>query len=205
LVAAQAMPTWAEAPSTADMVAAYPSKARAAAIGGTVDMTCTVNRQGHPKACAILREKPGSYAFGAAARKLAEQMRVAESNLHDQEVFVSMTFNPQVLKPDGPTITKPTWAAMPTVTDFQATFPRAENGVNSVRVVLACTVEVGGVLAGCAVDSETPPGQGFGQGALALASKFKVGPWTQDGQPTVGAKLKLPIRYELTQVTAAKN
>jgi TonB family protein len=198
----QPAPTWIEAPSTADVASAYPAKARAAAVGGTVDMSCTVSRQGRPKACAVLREKPGSYAFGAAARKLAELMRVAETNLHDQEVLVSVTFNPDILKPGGATVTKPAWAAMPSINDFQATFPKAENGVNSVRVVLACTVEPGGVLGGCSVDSESPTGQGFGQGALALASKFRVGPWSQDGQPTVGARLRLPIRYELTQVSA---
>jgi TonB family protein len=200
IAAAQVTPTWAEAPSAAEVAAAYPAKARAAGVGGTVDMTCTINREGHPKSCYVLRETPGNYAFGAAARKLAALMRVNELSLHDQEVMVPMTFNPDVLKPGGAAITKPAWAAMPGLADFQATFPKTENGVNSVRVVLACTVEAGGALGGCAVDSETPPGQGYGQGALALASKFRVGPWSQDGQPTVGAKLKLPIRYELTQV-----
>jgi TonB family protein len=205
IAAAQPAPTWIEAPTSADLAAAYPPKARAAAVGGTVDMSCTVSRQGRPRGCAVLREKPGSYAFGAAARKLAEQMRVAETNLHDQEVLVSVTFNPQVLLAEGASITRPTWVAMPAITDFQASFPKAENGINNVRVVLACTVQSGGVLGGCSVDSENPPGQGFGQGALALASKFRVGPWSQDGQPTVGARLKLPIRYELTHVAATKN
>ena len=204
IAAAQVTPTWAEAPSAADVAAAYPTKAKAAGVGGTVDMSCTVNREGHPKSCLVLRETPGNYAFGTAARKLAALMRVNELNLHDQEVMVSMTFNPDVLKPGGVVITRPAWAAMPAPADFQATFPKTENGVNSVRVVLACTVEAGGALGGCAVDSETPPGQGYGQGALALASKFRVGPWSQDGQPTVGARLRLPIRYELAQVAAAK-
>ena len=204
MAAAQAGPTWVEAPSAADMAAAYPAKARAAAIGGAVQMTCTISREGRPRSCAVLEEKPGSYGFGTAARKLAEKMRVNESNLHGQDVMVPMTFNPQVLKAGGPTISKPTWAAMPTVEDFQATFPKTANGVNTVRVVLACTVQDGGALGGCTVDSETPAGQGYGAGALALASKFRAGPWSQDGQPTVGAHLKLPIRYELTQV-AVKN
>nr|MEA2799222.1 hypothetical protein [Phenylobacterium sp.] len=53
------------------------------------------------------------------------------------------------------------------------------------------------------VDQEEPAGQGFGEGALALASKFRVGPWSLDGEPTVGAKLRVPIRYELTPVKQA--
>jgi hypothetical protein len=66
--------------------------------------------------------------------------------------------------------------------------------------VLGCTVEQGGSLGACAVADETPPGQGYGAGALALASKFRLEPWSVDGAPVVGAKIKLPIRYELTPV-----
>lgn len=204
LAAAQATLTWAEAPSVSDVAAAYPVKARAAAVGGTVDLSCTINREGRPRQCATVREPGGNYGFGSAARKLAEKMRVNEASLHGQEAMVVMTFNPEVLKAGGPAVTRPAWTSMPGVEDFQASFPKTANGVNSVRVVLACSVEVGGALGGCTVDSETPAGQGYGQGALALAAKFKVSPWSLDGQPTVGAHLKLPIRYELTQV-AAKN
>jgi len=202
MAAAQADPTWVEAPSAADLAAAYPAKAKAAAIGGSVEMTCTISREGRPRSCAVLDEKPSNYGFGAAARRLAEKMRVNEANLRGQDVMVPMIFNPAILQAGGPTITKPTWAAMPSVEDFQATFPKTANGVNTVRVVLACTVQDGGALGGCAVDSESPAGEGYGAGALALATKFRAGPWSQDGQPTVGARLKLPIRYELTQVSA---
>lgn len=202
VASAQTAPTWVEAPSAADMAAAYPAKARAAGVGGTVELTCTINREGRPRSCAVLKEAPGNYAFGAAARRVAEKMRVNELNLRNQDVLVPVTFNPDVLKSEGVVITKPVWAAMPGVEDFQATFPKTANGVNGVRVVLACTVAPAGGLGSCAVDSEDPPGQGYGQGALALAAKFRVGPWSQDGQPTIGARLKLPIRYALTQAPA---
>jgi TonB family protein len=202
VAAAEAGPTWIEAPNTADVAAVYPARAKAAAIGGSVAMTCTIGREGRLGNCAVISEKPGNYGFGTSARKLAEKMRVNETNLRGREASVPVTFNPQVLQPGGAAITKPAWTTMPSVEDFQATFPKTANGVNSVRIVLACTVEDGGALGGCTVDSETPPGEGYGQGALALATKFRVGPWSQDGQPTAGAKLKLPIRYELTQVAA---
>jgi len=204
MAGAQPTPTWIEAPSAADVAAAYPAKAKAAGVGGTVEMTCTINREGRPRSCAVLKETPGNYAFGTAARRLAETMRVNELNLRGQDVLVPVTFNPDVLKAEGVAITKPAWSAMPALEDFQATFPKTANGVNSVRVVLACTVTNSGALGGCSVDSEDPPGQGYGQGALSLATKFRVGPWSQDGQPTAGARLKLPIRYALTQVDEKK-
>jgi len=200
--AAQGSIAWAEAPSPADVAAAYPAKAKAAGVGGGVDLTCTIGRNGHPKDCEALGEKPSTYGFGFAARKLAEHLRVDDPTLTGKEVRVPVTFDPAVLK--GPlTVTKPAWSALPSAEDFQASFPKGENGINQVRVVLACTVADGGGLAGCAVDQEEPAGQGFGAGALALAPKFRVGPWSLDGQPTAGAKLRVPIRYELTPVKAA--
>jgi len=199
---AQTPVAWVEAPSAAEVAAAYPAKAKAAGVGGAVELTCAIGRTGHPKDCEALAEKPSTYGFGFPARKLAEHLRLGDPNMTGKEVRIPVTFDPAVLK--GPlTVTQPAWTALPTAEDFQASFPKGENGVNHVRVVLACTVADGGGLAGCAVDQEEPAGQGFGAGALALAPKFRVGPWSLDGQPTVGAKLRVPIRYELTPVKAA--
>jgi len=195
--------TFAEAPTVSDIAAAYPARAKAAKVGGTVQLTCQVGRDLHPRDCAALTEKPSTYGFGPAARKLAERMKVDDSSLIGLNVFVPVTFDPAVLT-GAAMVSKPAWAAMPTAADFQSTFPKTENGVNDVRVVLGCTVEAGGVLSACAVAQETPPGQGYGEGALALASKFRVAPWGLDGAPTVGAKIRLPIHYELTPVKAPK-
>ena len=201
-VAAQGAPAWVEAPSVADVAAAYPAKAKAAGVGGQVDLTCEINRDGHPHDCAALGEKPSGYGFGYAARQLAQRLRGADPEMTGKEVRVPVTFDPGVLK-GAATIARPAWAALPSAEDFQASFPKAANGVNNVRVVLACTVGAGGALADCAVAQEDPAGEGYGAAALALAPKFTVGPWSLDGQPTAGAKLRVPIRYELTPVKSA--
>ena len=191
--------SWSEAPTVADIAAAYPAKAKAAGVGGQVTLTCQIGRDAHPRDCAAVTEKPGGYGFGAAARKLAEKLKADDQSLTGQNIFIPVSFDPGVLN-GAAVVTKPVWASLPSATDFQATFPKTENGVNHVRVVLGCVVEAGGGLGGCAVAQEDPPGQGYGAGALALAAKFRVAPWTLDGAPAVGAHIKLPIRYELTQV-----
>ncbi|MGZ3377062.1 MAG: hypothetical protein ACXU8S_10735 [Phenylobacterium sp.] len=187
---------WVEAPTVADIAAAYPAKARAAGLGGTVMLTCEIGRDLHPRDCAALTEKPGLYGFAPVARKLAEKLKVGTAEMVGQNVFIPVTFDPATLSGTA-MVTKPAWTQTPAVEDFQATFPKSENGVNDVRVVLGCTVEAGGTLGACAVAQETPAGQGYGQGALALASKFRMAPWSTDGAPTVGAKIKLPIHYVL--------
>ena len=194
-------PVWVEAPTVADIAAAYPAKARAAGVGGTVMLTCEIGRDLHPRDCEALKEKPGLYGFGAVARRLAEKLKVSTAEIVGQNIFIPVTFDPAVLSGSA-MVTKPAWAAMPAIEDFQASFPKSQNGVNDVRVVLGCTVEPGGSLSGCTVAQETPAGQGYGAGALALTSKFRMMPWSTDGEPTVGAKIKLPIHYVLTPVAA---
>jgi TonB family protein len=197
---AQSAATWVEAPSVADVTAAYPAKAKAAGVGGMVNLSCEISHEGRPHNCAAIGEQPSGYGFGFAARKLAEKMRVGETGLSGQEVRIPVTFDAAMAKGEAPTILKPAWAELPAATDFQASFPKTANGVNEVRVALVCAVAAGGALSGCTVDREEPAGQGYGQGALALAPKFRVGPWSQDGLPTAGAKVRVPLRYQLTQV-----
>ena len=192
---------WTEAPSVSDIAAAYPARAKAAGVGGWVQLTCEVGHDGHPRDCAALKETPGGYGFGAAARKLAEKLKVDDPSMNHQNIYIPMTFDAGVLKGEA-IVTKPEWTQLPSADDLNATFPKTQNGVNQVRVVLGCTVERGGTLGGCLVADETPAGQGYGAGALALASKFRMAPMGADGAPTVGAHIKLPIRYELTPVKA---
>ncbi|HZZ70408.1 MAG TPA: energy transducer TonB [Phenylobacterium sp.] len=199
VAAAQSGPVWVEAPTVADIAAAYPAKAKAANLGGTVMLTCEIGHDQHPRDCATLKEKPELYGFAPAALKLVEKLKVDTASMNGQNIFIPVTFDPAVLTGNA-TVTKPAWVEAPSVQDFQATFPKSQNGVNDVRVVLGCTVQADGGLGGCAVAQETPPGQGYGDGALALAAKFRMSPWSMDGAPTVGAKIKLPIHYVLTPV-----
>lgn len=196
--------TWAEVPSAADMAAAYPAKAKAAGAGGMANLSCTIGPNARPRDCAALGESPSGLGFGFAARKLAEKMRVAQNGLNGQEVRIPVTFDPAVLKAEPLTITKPAWNSLPSAQDFQASFPQTANGVNEVRVALVCTAGADGALSGCTVDREEPAGQGYGQGALALAPKFRVGPWSQDGLPTMGARVRVAVHYQMTQAAAPK-
>lgn len=205
-VQAQPAVTWAKTPTAADVAAAYPDRAKAAGVGGVVLLTCTLSMSLTPRDCATLRETPSGYGFATAARKVAAGLAATPApGIHKgAEVEVPVTFAPELIASGSPVIRNPAWASIPTAQDFQATFPQTQNGVNSVRVALVCTAQPGGALADCAVDREEPAGQGYGQAALALAPKFRVAAWSTDGLPTLGQKVRVPIRYELTQVQAAR-
>jgi len=198
---AQVAATFVEAPSREQVAAAFPAKAKAAGQSGAVDLSCTTAAGGRLKDCAVIGEDPRGAGFGQAARQLARGMRVAGVST-GTEVRVPVNFSADVLKADF-TAKTPKWAAMPAAADFQATIPKHEGGPNAIRVTLVCDVQAGGALAGCAVDREEPAGQGFGEGVLALASKFKVEPWSAEGLPIVGSKVRVPVRYELKPVDQA--
>jgi hypothetical protein len=199
---AQQAPHWSEAPSVADLAAAYPAKARAAGVGGAVNLTCTIGHDARPHDCYPIGEKPSGLGFGFAAKKLAEKLRTDTPGLNGQEVTIPVSFDIKAVN-GGVTVHAPAWAELPSAEDFQTSFPKTANGVNEVRVTLVCDVGSGGALGGCAVDREEPGGQGYGAAALALAPKIRVALWSLEGEPTVGAKVRVPLHYQLTQVAAA--
>ena len=201
---ALAQTAWIAAPTAADLAAAYPAKAKAEGIGGGVQLTCSANRKGEMTDCAVLGETPRGYGFGAAARGLAEKLR-ASGVVNGAEVQVPITFMPEMAKGAAATVKTPHWTALPSVADMQAAAPKTEGGPNNVRVTLVCEVRAGGDLTGCVVDREEPAGQGFGPAILTLAPKFKADLMSVEGAPTVGAKVRVPVRFDLKPAQQAAN
>jgi hypothetical protein len=200
---AAAQTIWTSAPTAAEMAAAYPAKAKAEGLGGGVELMCAAGRDGAMTACDVMAESPRGYGFGSAARRLAQQSLRAAGVAKDAEVRIPITFSPDLAKGGTMTVKTPTWAALPSVTDMQAAVPMTEGGPNDVRVTLVCDVQAGGSLSGCAVDREQPAGQGFGAAILTLAPKFKVELMSAEGMPTVGAKVRVPVRFDLKPVQQA--
>ncbi|WP_296595333.1 TonB family protein [Phenylobacterium sp.] len=204
VAAPAAAQVWVEAPTSAQMSAAYPAKAKAEGAGGAVELMCTAARDGGMTACDVLGESPRGYGFGAAARRLAQTHLKAAGVSKNQEIRVPITFSAELAKGTASTVKTPQWTALPSVGDMQGAVPKTEGGPNNVRVTLVCDVQAGGSLSGCAVDREEPAGQGFGQAILALAPKFQVGLMSAEGMPTVGSKVRVPVRFDLKPVQQAE-
>ena len=202
-VPAAAQTAWTAAPTAAEMAAAYPAKAKAEGVGGAVELMCTATRTGAMIACDVLGESPRGYGFGSAARKLAQQSLRAAGVAKDTEVRVPFTFSPDLANGGAATVKTPQWTALPSVTDMQSVVPKGEDGPNKALVTLVCDVKPGGSLSGCAVDREEPTGHGLGPAVLALAPKFQVGLMSAEGMPTVGSKVRVPVRFDLKPVQQA--
>lgn len=192
---------WANAPSYADVAAAYPAKARAAKVGGRVTLYCQFTSKGELRECHTVAQEPKGYGFEAAAMKLKSQFRAmtkpeGDKDLTKASIQLPITFDPALLEEGKIAVGKPDWATIPGPDDVKAAFANVPTSAGAVRAVLACSVAQGGSVTDCKVESETPAGAGAGSAAVALSSKFRLATWTSEGLPVVGGTVRIPLRYE---------
>jgi protein TonB len=90
----------------------------------------------------------------------------------------------------------PVWLSRPSQDDIARLYPeRARQSGVAGSATLDCVVSREGALSACAVVSERPASQGFGQAALKLAARFQAGPATAAGWPTAGYRVRVPIEW----------
>ena len=205
---------WDQAPNYVDVAAAYPAKARTAGAAGRVTLRCTLKEDGRLTSCSTLTEEPPRMGFGAAAKALLPKFK-GPTQLSDGKSIagtltqVPFVFAPDMLDPDKRVVGKASWAVLPSGDAMSAGYPRKalDAGVEQARVTMSCVTGAGGDLEGCAVTKEDPAGLGFAEAALALSESFRIRPWTDDGLPTIGGTIVVPIRYQAPKepVAAAPN
>ncbi|MDB5450769.1 MAG: hypothetical protein JWQ52_1897 [Phenylobacterium sp.] len=195
---------WPEAPSHADVAAAYPAKARASGAGGRATLDCSVEKDGRLRHCSTVNEEPRGQGFADAAKALAKRFRAnpLAPKSGPASVQLPFTFDPAMLASGEPVIGKPQWASLPSADDTSSAFKDIK-ATGDLRVTLRCTVQPGGTVAGCTAQNEQPAGSGLAAGALALAPKFKLATWTVEGLPTIGGVVTVPIRYQVGDAARA--
>lgn len=193
---------WETAPTHADVVAAYPPKARAETVGGHVTLACSITNDARVTGCETLSEEPKGYGFAKAARSLAPKFKAPPimkdgKPLRNVGIQLPVTFAIDMLADAKPVVGKPLWAATPSIAEFETAFPNPDGQARTVRVMMQCVVQQGGWLGECTIVSEEPKGMGFGDRTLGLAGKFRMVAWSTEGLPIVGSRLNVPIRYEM--------
>ncbi len=105
----------------------------------------------------------------------------------------------QPTQPVAPSvISNPSWVRQPTARQLErAVPPRAIADGVSGRATLRCSVTASGAVTGCSVASESPQGYGFGRAAMGLAQHFEMRPRTVDGAPVEGARVSIPLVFNL--------
>jgi TonB family protein len=95
-------------------------------------------------------------------------------------------------------IAAPDWAETPTGDQMAAAYPPlAIDWEVTGRAVIECGVQADGTVADCQTIAETPALWGFGAATVAASRYFRLTPQTADGQPVEGARVRIPMRWEL--------
>lgn len=82
--------------------------------------------------------------------------------------------------------------------------PEALHRAQMGRAAMTCEVAASTRLERCVITQEDPPGFGFGDALLKTAQYYRVAPPTVDGAPYPGAKITIPMKFELSLDAAAR-
>ncbi|MBX3481190.1 MAG: TonB family protein [Caulobacter sp.] len=194
-------PIWETAPSMEEVAAAWPTGSDREE--GVAVLRCSMRADGGIADCIVAGQTNSD--FGNAARSLKDRFRVRltseeAAKYADSDVTVSFRFiNPA--RPEGRSrkVRNPHWVTSINPEAVLAVYPpgAADAGVMAGRGVADCLVDATGGLTDCKVDREAPADMGFGASALAIAALVRMNPWTDDGRPVVGGRIKLPIDFNL--------
>ncbi len=193
---------WRAAPSAEAFRSAFPARAAAQKVYGRVALRCGVSAEGQLKNCEATSETPGGWGFEAAARKLVPAFGlnvegVAPAQLRQLRVLVAFDFSARALQPTAERVARSIdWVRSFDAKDVLEDYPAnaAAAGVFSGRSVLHCVIGAAGTLDDCNVVEQTPPELGFGEAGLKIAKVMRANLWSQEGEPTAGETINLPIR-----------
>lgn len=183
-------PLWSQAPTRIEVARI---SAEAAAEGEAV-IRCRVQQDGRLGSCSTGLER--GHGVGAAARRLSDlfQLRLpADFATARGDVFVDV---PVHLSPNpAEFIMSPPWTESPPAAELRAVMEPIASGQPDLTAgaTLDCRVAASGRLEDCRAARATP--EAAGPALLSLAPRFAMQVWTNDGRPTVGARVRLPIRY----------
>ncbi|NBB13917.1 TonB family protein [Caulobacter sp. SLTY] len=199
-------PVFSRAPGFAEMTAAWP-EGRDGEDGVAV-LRCSLKADGELEACDVVRQSDGG--FGKAARNLVDRFQVKltpeEAKTYARsDVLIGFHFlNPASIEGRTPSVKDPWWITTIDAEKVISVYPAkaAEAGVKSGRGVADCLVAQDGKLTDCKVAREKPENMGFGASAVAIAQLMQMNPWSDKGRPVVGARVKLPIDFNLADEAA---
>lgn len=195
------------APTYAEVAAAFPERARAKGVAGRAVLNCSVIDTGELKRCAVISEAPIGMGFSTAAKTLVPKFVAPPSapslpSTKGAYAQITVSFPLEMLDASAPpAVGKPTWVKLPSREQLSAAMPKSSTP-GQIRVTLDCLIGPDGSTTDCKVVSEDPADRGFGPAALGLSPYFKMTVWTMEGLPTVGARVRIPLRFDMAAAPA---
>lgn len=193
-------PPWSNAPSIAQVRAAWPAGAKGV-TSGQAALRCDIAQDGGLKSCEVISEIPTGKGFGRAAKSLSGAFKIYVTpqdakTVRNLSVDIPFRFRDPAM-PEARALTHPRWISTLNAEGMALVYPKAaiKAGALTGLGVIDCTVDATGHLADCAAKREDPAGLDFGAAALLAAQAMAMNPWTKEGDPVDGQRITLPIRF----------
>jgi TonB family protein len=194
---------WMAAPTAQALSAAFPKGAVGKAATAHVVLRCGFRDDGGLDDCETVSEAPDLLGFATAAKSLTKDFRAYVNPKTDKLMGLRVDIPFDFRDPSQPTppmeVYDPIWLRQVNPEYVGKLFPiaAAKAGLKTGVASVECSVQHDGTLKDCIVASEDPAGMGFGDAALQVASVMAMNPWTAQGDPVDGARIRLPVRLEL--------
>jgi TonB family protein len=194
---------WMSVPDAAQLSEAFPKAAVGKVPFAHVVLRCAIGANGGVRDCTPVSVTPDNRGFAAAATSLASDFKAYPDAKRDQirrlRIDIPFDFRDPSQTALPVEVYDPIWLRLVSPAYAAQLFPpaAAKAGVRKGSATLECGVRHDGTLRDCGVVSEEPSGLGFGDAALTIAGVMAMNPWTAQGDPVDGARIRLPIRLEL--------
>ena len=158
-----------------------------------VMLSCVATGDGGVRNCSVLEQTPAVGNAGEEALRKAPDLRIATTVKAGAKVRVPVIFRERLLAP-----TDVVYLRRPDARLFSSLYPdEARRKRLEGKGAVKCRVTETGMLGSCRVVEETPAGSGFGMATMALMSGVQIAPKTKSGQPTLDAKVVIPVTWKL--------
>lgn len=200
---------WMTAPTADALSAAFPKNAIGKVASAHVVLRCGFRDDGGLKSCDTISETAKDRGFADAARSLTKDFRAnvdpKKDRLGSLRVDIPFDFRDPSQPAPPNEVYDPLWLKTINPAYVAQLFPAAavKAGLRGGKADVVCTVQHDGSLKDCTVAAEQPAGLGFGDAALTVAGVMVMNPWTAEGDPVDGARIRLPVRLELPADTPA--
>jgi TonB family protein len=197
-------PPWIQAPTQAQVNAAWPKEA-AGLASGQAALRCDLDDTGGLRNCDTISESPNGKGFGRAAKTLSKAFKVtldAENPKPTRKYAIDIPFRfRDPATPDVRKLTKPRWIETLTADGMASVYPEAATkaGVKSGSAAVRCLITPTGALSDCQAVREAPAGLDFGAAAIKAVSLMRMNPWTKEGDTVDGLTITIPIAFSMSE------
>jgi TonB family protein len=205
-------PDWRRKPTTQELWVLWPPDAARKNQKGGAIINCLVDTEGAPRDCVVEQEDPPGLGFGDAALGLAPQFIFKPATRKGQPVISSVRIPIKWEEAEGMPLGRPLvdphmiWLRQPGPADIAAAYPRrARAQKRPGRANLSCKFGSDGHVHDCRILLEDPVGEGFGNAAMEVASRYVAPGRAPDGKAIDAFAVHLSIDFDPAVLNGAES